>query len=144
MPAGYVRRDSGKYHSFVCLRVPNAGVSMADSPIIFVIEARQNIRTMLEMTLSSERIRVFSATSLSSALLQLRVLQPDLIIVGSDGPELFTRTAVAQIKALSNVPLLLLGCATATMTVAGVDGTLLYPLDAGDLCAKVFGSLYGG
>jgi two-component system, OmpR family, KDP operon response regulator KdpE len=114
---------------------------MAENPIIFVIEARQNVRTMLELTLASERIKVFSAISLSSALLQLRVLQPDLIIVGSDGPGMCTRTAVAQIKALSDVPLLLLESETATATVAGVDDTLRYPLDAGELCAKVLGSL---
>jgi len=129
---------------------------MAENPTIFVIEARQNVRTMLEMTLSSmtlssmsvasmtmasERIKVFSAISLSSALLQLRVLQPDLIIVGSDGPGMSTRSAVAQIKALSNVPLLLLGHAAATLTVAGDDDTLRDPLDAGELSAKVAGSL---
>jgi hypothetical protein len=135
---------------------------MPESPIIFVIEARQNVRTMLEMTLSSmtsssatsslttssmtassERIRVFSAVSLGSALLQLRVLHPDLIIVGSDGPELTTRAAVAQVKALAGVPLLLLGWETAPK-IPGVDGTLRYPLDIGELFVKVMGVLCGG
>jgi DNA-binding response OmpR family regulator len=99
--------------------------------------------TISSMTLISERIKVFSAISLSSALLQLRVLQPNLIIVGSDGPGMSMGSAVAQIKALSDVPLLLLGHETAVMTVAGVDDTLRYPLDAGELCAKVAGSLCG-
>jgi DNA-binding response OmpR family regulator len=114
---------------------------MGKCPSVLVIEPRRNVRTTLEVTLSHEGMRVFSDSSLDSALLQLRVLQPDVIIVGSDEQELMTRVAVAQKKALSDVPLLLMGCETATMAVPGVDDTLCYPLDARDLCAKVAGSL---
>ena len=61
---------------------------MQKRPSILIIESRQNARTFLEMTLCYEGMRVFSAVNLSSALLQLRVLQPDLIIIGSGRHEL--------------------------------------------------------
>ena len=58
---------------------------MRTRPSVLIVEPQQNTRTFLEMTLSQEGVRVFSAVSLQSALLQLRILQPDLIIVGFDG-----------------------------------------------------------
>ena len=52
---------------------------------VLIIEPRRSVRTMLEMILCGEGLQVFAATSLHSALLQLRVLQPDLIILGTAG-----------------------------------------------------------
>ena len=117
---------------------------MVNRPSVLIIEPQQSTRTTLEMTLSCERMRVFSAISLSSALLQLRVLQPDLIIIGIDRQELEESAAVAQIKALSSAPLLVLGDGTGVSHGSGVADTLSYPFSVGQLCDKVGGMLVNG
>lgn len=118
---------------------------MGKRPSVLIIEPQQSTRTTLEMTLSHEGLRVFSAVSLDSALLQLRVLRPDLIIVGfhRDDPE--ECAAVTQINALSPSPLLALGHEDGGTAAAmpGFADSLSYPLDVEQLCAKVAGLLVG-
>lgn len=110
-------------------------------PCVLIVESRQDTRTLLEMTLSQEGVRVFSALNLSSALLQLRVLQPDLIIIGFDRCDAGECSAVAQISRLSAAPVLALGDAADASLGASIADTLSFPLQAGQLCAKVAGLL---
>lgn len=110
---------------------------MGTRPSVLIIEPQQSTRITLEMTLSHEGVRVFSAVSLDSALLQLRVLQPDLIIVGSDRHHPEECVAVEEIKALSPAPLLALEDGTDGALVPGFADTLSYPLNIEQLCAKV-------
>lgn len=111
---------------------------MGKRPSVLIVEPRQNTRTFLEMTLNQEGVRVFSAVSLKSALLQLRVLQPDLIIVGFDRHDAGQCAAVAQINGLSLAPVLALGDGHDTSLGSGIADTLpCSPLNAGQLCAKV-------
>jgi DNA-binding response OmpR family regulator len=117
--------------------------NMGNRPSVLIIEPQRSTRTSLEMTLSCEGMRVFSAISLGSALLQLRILQPDLIIVGFDGQELDESAAVTQIKALSPSPLLVLGRSADAPARPGIAGTLPYPLDMAQLSAKIAGLLDG-
>ena len=117
---------------------------MVNRPSVLIIEPQQGTRTTLEMTLSCERMQVFSATSLGSALLQLRVLQPDLIIIGLDRQELVESAGVAQIKALSSAPLLVLGDGTGALQGSGIADTLPCPYSVGQLCDKVGGMLVKG
>ena len=116
---------------------------MRKRPSVLVIEQQQSTRTTLEMTLSHEGLRVFSASSLDSALLQLRVLQPDLIIIGLDRQELDDGAAAAQIRALSPSPLLVLGHDDGATAAAmpGIADSLSYPLNVEQLCAKAAGLL---
>ena len=114
---------------------------MEKRPNILIIEPRSNIRTFLEMTLSHEGMRVFTAVNLNSALLQLRVLQPDLIIVGGAYDELQESNAVTKIKALSHSPLLAVGHGNGVAAWPGIAASLPYPLGPGQLCAKVAGLL---
>ncbi len=116
---------------------------MGKRPNVLVIEPQQGTRTTLEMTLSHEGMRVFSAVSLDSALLQLRVLQPDLIIVGFDRQRPEESVAVTQIKMLSHAPLLALEDGTDGAPVPGFADTLAYPLNVEQLCAKVAKLLVG-
>lgn len=116
---------------------------MVTRPSILVIEPQQSTRTTLEMTLSHEGMRVFSAISLDSALLQLRVLQPDLIIVGFDRQKPDESIAVTQIKMLSRAPLLALEDGTDGAPVPDFADTLSYPLNVELLCAKVAMLLVG-
>ena len=114
---------------------------MRKRPSILLIEPRQNIRTTLEMTLCHGGMQVFSAVNLDSALLQLRVLQPDLIIIGFERPGSEEGAAVARIKALSSAPLLALGDGNGASPVPGVADTLSSPLNIGQLCVRVAGLL---
>ena len=116
---------------------------MGYRPSVLIIEPQQSHRTTLEMTLSYEGMRVFSAISLDSALLQLRVLQPDLIIIGFDGQGSDESAAVAQIKVLSSAPLLVLGDWDRASQRPGVADTLPYPFNVEQLCAKVAMLLVG-
>ncbi len=110
---------------------------MEKRPGILIVEPRHNVRTFLEMTLSQAGARVFSAVNLASALLQLRVLQPDLIIIGSGWQERQGGAALAQIRALSSSPLLALGDDTGATLGPGFAETLPYPYHVGQLCATV-------
>lgn len=110
---------------------------MGKRPSVLIVEPRQNTRTFLEMTLNQEGVRVFSAVSFKSALLQLRVLQPDLIIVDFDGYDTGEWSAVSQINALSTAPVLTLGGSHHASPVPGIAATLPHPIDVAQLCAKV-------
>lgn len=116
---------------------------MQKRPNILIIEPRQDVRTFLEMTLCHEGMRVFSAMNLGSALLQLRVLESDLIIIGNGREALDAGDAVAKIKALSLSPLLALGHGNGVAAWPGIAAALPYPLGAGQLCAEV-SRLLGG
>jgi DNA-binding response OmpR family regulator len=118
---------------------PECRVTMRNRPSVLIIESRQNTRTFMEMVLSQEGMRVFSAVSLCSALLQLRVLQPDLIIIGFDGQA--GEGVAAKIHVLSAAPLLVLGDGNGVTPGPGVSDVLPYPYGAGELCAKVAGLL---
>lgn len=104
---------------------------------VLIVEPRHNMRTFLEMTLSQDGMHVFSAISLQSALLQLRILQPNLIIVGFDAHEAGEWAAVSQINALSVAPVLTVGGIHHASPGPGIADTLAYPIDVSQLCAKV-------
>jgi DNA-binding response OmpR family regulator len=116
---------------------------MGIRPSVLIIESHQSTRTFMEMTLSQEGLRVFSAISLSSALLQLRVIQPNLIILGIDWHEIEQGQAVDQIRTLCPAPLLALGGKNGATTGPGIADTLPYPYSVGELCIKVSALLSG-
>jgi DNA-binding response OmpR family regulator len=102
-----------------------------------IIEPRHSTRTLLEMTLSHEGMQVYSAVTLSSALLQLRVLEPDLIIVALDHSGIEGSKAASQIRTLSASPLLALGDESGAPSGPEYADTVPYPFSAGQLCKKV-------
>lgn len=114
---------------------------MPQRPTVLIVEARQNTRTFLEMALNEEGMFVFSAVNLGSALLQLRVLQPDLIIIALDAHALRDGTAVDQIKKLCTAPILAVTDIWEDCICPGIADTLSYPVKAGQLCSKVAGLL---
>jgi DNA-binding response OmpR family regulator len=116
-------------------------MSMLKRPNVLIVEPRQSARTFLEMTLNQEGVRVYSAVSLDSALLQLRVLQPDLIIVALDGCTFEGGVELARIRVLSQAPVLVLRDDRDERVWPGIAGTLSYPIKAGQLCKKVAGLL---
>jgi len=108
---------------------------------VLIIEPRHSTRTLLEMTLSHAGLRVYSAVTLDSALLQLRVLEPDLIIVGFDHSGIEAHQAARQIRALSKSPLLALADESGASPGPEYADTVPYPLSAGKLCKKIAGLL---
>ena len=110
---------------------------------VLIVESRLGTRTFLELTLGQEGMRVFSAVSLNSALLQLRTLRPDLIIIGSEGQEHGEGVAETRIKALSAAPLLVLGNGADTAPAPGGAVPAPFLLNAGELCASVAQALGG-
>ncbi len=110
---------------------------------VLIVESRPNTRTFLEMTLSQEGMRVFSAVNLSSALLQLRVLRPDLIILGLARQADGERAAEVQIKALSDAPLLMLEGLAGSARGPGSTEMPSFLFNAGELCARVARALEG-
>ncbi len=110
---------------------------MQRRPSVLIIESRHSTRTLLEMTLSHAGLRVYSAVSLDSALLQLRVLEPDLILVGFDHAGPAESSAAVQIRALSASPLLALADESGALPGPEYADTVPYPLNAGQLCKKI-------
>lgn len=108
---------------------------------VLIVEPRRSVRTMLEMILCGEGLQVFAATSLRSALLQLRVLQPDLIILGTAGAARDGGSPVSEIRALSPARVLALDGSGGAEPASGADHTLAYPFGASELCAAVSGLL---
>lgn len=110
---------------------------------VLIVESRLGTRTFLELTLGQEGLRVFSAVSLNSALLQLRTLRPDLIIIGPGWQELGEGGAEARIKAVSAAPLLVLGNGAGATPGPGRAEPAPLPLNPGELCARVAQALGG-
>lgn len=110
---------------------------MQRRPSVLIIESRHSTRTLLEMALSHAGMRVSSATTLNSALLQLRVLEPDLIIVGFDHSGIEENQAARQIRILSKAPLLALADESGALPGPEYADTVPYPLNAGQLCKKI-------
>jgi len=108
---------------------------------VLIVEPRRSVRTMLEMILCGEGLQVFSAASLRSALLQLRVLHPDLIILGTAGAVWDGGSPVSEIHALSQARVLALAGISGGEPAHGADRTLAYPFGASELCAAVSGLL---
>ncbi len=110
---------------------------MGRRPSVLVIESQPNTRTLLEMTLSHEGLRVYSAVNLDSALLQLRILKPDLIIVGLDHQATQQNGTAGKIRELSRSPLLALGGECGASLGPEFADVVPYPINAGQLCSKV-------
>lgn len=116
---------------------------MGQSHQVLIIEPRRSVRTMLEMILCGEGLQVFSAASLRSALLQLRVLRPELIILGATNAARDGSSPVPEIRALSPAQVLALEGAGGGEPAHGADRTLAYPFGASELCAIVWLLLEG-
>ena len=110
---------------------------MGQSHQVLIVEPRRSVRTMLEMILCGEGLQVFSAASLRSALLQLRVLQPDLIILDADTTGSEGGSPISEIRALSKARVMALDGKGAGGSAPGADHTLAHPFGASELCAVV-------
>lgn len=107
---------------------------MSVRPAVLIIQPELSSRIMLEMALSSDGLRVFSAASLQSALRQLRVLIADLIILDERAAARGAKAeTVERIRSCSAAPILGLGD---FRDQAGVGDWLPYPLNGAALSAS--------
>jgi two-component system response regulator MprA len=79
-------------------------------PKLLIVDGNRHTWTMLELALGygADRCQVFSAPSGHSALLQLGVLQPDLILLALAAPGGEGWDTLRRIRAVSRVPILAL------------------------------------
>ncbi len=112
---------------------------------ILYVEDDPNNRTLIRRILGAEGYTVHEAANASSALNVLKNLQPDLILMDINMPEVDGYTLTAQIRALpdmSTVPIIAL---TANVLkgdrerslLAGCDGYIQKPIDVDTIAAQV-------
>jgi DNA-binding response OmpR family regulator len=111
---------------------------MTERPSVLVVDDDQAVRTLLELALSHGGFQVFSAPNGSSALLQIRIVQPDLVILDILMPDLDGWGTLQRIREVSTVPILILtameeGDMVKTCLSRGANGYLPKPVDMQDL-----------
>jgi DNA-binding response OmpR family regulator len=117
---------------------------MAEQAKLLVIEGDSTTRTMLELALSygGNGFRVFTAPSGRSALLQLGIVQPDLILLDVTPPGGEGLDTLARIRALSTVPVIAFSAQNDQDTIVrslegGADYCLTKPPGIRELKARV-------
>lgn len=121
---------------------------MKERPRVLIVDDDQDVRTLLELALSHAGFQVFSAPNGSSALLQLRVVQPDLVILDVLMPEPDGWRTLQQIREFSSVPILILTALTAPdvkqqCLAQGADSYLTKPIDVQNLQAQALALAQG-
>jgi DNA-binding response OmpR family regulator len=115
--------------------------NMNEKPRVLIVDDDQAVRTLLELALSHTGFQVFSAPNGSSALLQLRVVQPDLLILDILMPGLDGWETLQQIREFSSIPILILTALhqpdmKEQCLARGADGCLSKPIDMRELQAQ--------
>jgi two-component system KDP operon response regulator KdpE len=114
---------------------------MKERPKVLIVDDDQDVRTLLELALSHAGFQVFSAPNGSSALLQLRVVQPDLVILDVLMPEPDGWRTLQHIREFSSVPILILTALNESgvgqkCLALGADSYLKKPVDVQKLQAR--------
>jgi DNA-binding response OmpR family regulator len=114
---------------------------MEERPRVLIVDDNQGTRILLELALSHQGFQVFSAPSGTSALLQLRVVQPDLIILDILMPGIDGWDTLEQIRAFSNIPIIVLTAlddpnVKKKSLAQGANACLTKPLNLRDLRAQ--------
>jgi DNA-binding response OmpR family regulator len=81
---------------------------MQERAKVLIVEDSQDVRTLLEMALSHGGFQIFSAPTGNSALLQLDIVKPDLIILDILMPGLDGWETLRRVRETSNVPVIVL------------------------------------
>jgi DNA-binding response OmpR family regulator len=109
---------------------------------ILIANNRRDMRTLLELALSDAGFQVFSAPSGKSALLQMDVVSPQLIILDGQMPGMDGWETLRRIRAQSAVPVIVLlgldGDNQPACLAAGADACLVEPFNIQELFARVY------
>jgi DNA-binding response OmpR family regulator len=110
-------------------------------PRILVVTDSRDTRTLLEFALSEAGLQVFSAPSKKSALLQIDVVIPHVIVLDSCAPGIVEEDTLHRIREHSTVPVIVLnGVNNPTRRAsleADVAAYLPQPLDVQELYARI-------
>lgn len=114
---------------------------MQGRPRVLIVDDDQHVRTLLELALSHGGFQVFSAPNGGSALLQLRVLRPDMVILDVMMPEPDGWETLQKIRETSSVPVMILTALDQPdlrkrCLAQGADAFLTKPIDVADLQAQ--------
>lgn len=109
---------------------------------ILVVEDEPQIRKFLIMAIQAEQFNVYPAESGERALIEAATRKPEIVIMDLGLPDLDGVEVIRQIRAWSNVPIIVLSARTQEHEKiealdAGADDYLTKPFGAGELMARI-------
>lgn len=112
------------------------------SPLVLVVEDEMQIRRFVRAALEGEGCRVAEAASMAQGLIDAGMRQPDLIILDLGLPDGDGEHFVQDLRAWSNLPVLILSARSTEsdkigVLDAGADDYLTKPFAVGELLARV-------
>lgn len=87
---------------------PTSGMSLINGPLVLAVDDEPGILRMIRLELSSQGLRVLTATSGAEGLEIARTHQPDIALVDIIMPEMSGLELLTELKALSAAPVILL------------------------------------
>lgn len=112
------------------------------NPTVIVIEDEAQIRRFLRTTLITEGYNLFEAETGRQGLTEAATRKPDLIILDLGLPDMDGLDVIAQLRAWSSVPVIILSARSqegdkVVALDAGADDYLVKPFGAGELLARI-------
>jgi len=112
------------------------------APLVLVVEDEQQIRRFVRAALEAEACRVVEAETMAQGLIDAGTRKPDLIILDLGLPDGDGTRFVQDLRAWSNVPVLVLSARSTEhdkigVLDAGADDYLTKPFSVGELLARV-------
>ncbi len=112
------------------------------NPTVIVIEDEAQIRRFLRATLITEGYNLFEAETGRQGLTEAATRKPDLIILDLGLPDMDGLEVIAQLRAWSSVPVIILSARSqegdkVVALDAGADDYLVKPFGAGELLARI-------
>ena len=107
---------------------------------ILIIEDSQDTRTLLEMALSRKGYQVFMAPNGKSALRQMSIVQPDLILLDLMMAEMDGWEVLKQVRVNSRVPVIVLSAQnnqTEKAKLYGANDYLVKPINLNSLQNRI-------
>ena len=113
--------------------------------VILVVSGESEVRDLLTGIFSSRGFRVCVVTDGISALFQIGLSQPDLVILDIGRPDRDTWQTLRRLRALSSVPIVVLGGADEATGInalyQGADYFVPRPINTRELDARVLALL---
>jgi len=112
------------------------------APLVLVVEDEQQIRRFVRAALEAEACRVVEAETMAQGLIDAGTRKPDLIILDLGLPDGDGARFVQDLRAWSNLPVLVLSARSTEhdkigVLDAGADDYLTKPFSVGELLARV-------
>lgn len=126
---------------------PDGGVQILVDKKILVIDDEAFFLSLLEKALSREKAVVYTARSGHEGLQQLRLCQPDLVLLDIRMPTMDGWETYRRIRQLSPVPVIMLSALEEEYTLDAqpdaLNDYITKPIRLGDLVARIQAALEG-